>query len=291
MSRRDVGPLAALGFIAVVSALWWTLALWSVPGAPEWLERTRAVCFNLTETGLPDAKGWLLLFGQPPLMLALLFVVWGRDVRESVSRLAASRYGRVAILSSLTLVLSGATVATMRVRNAQLPPIEIGTDEAAPSTYPRLDRSWPDVPGLVDQSGEVFDASSLDRPTLVTFAFGHCATICPAVVHRARAVRLESGRDLDIVVFTLDPWRDTPRRLGALVEQFDLDAERDHVVSGEIEDVNKALDRWMVPRERDLKTGDITHPAIVYLVEADGTIAYGSTGGNAQMLSLVERLK
>ena len=49
LTRRDIWPLGAVGFVLAVSAAWWTLALWSVPGAPEWLERTRAVCFNLTE--------------------------------------------------------------------------------------------------------------------------------------------------------------------------------------------------------------------------------------------------
>lgn len=46
-----------------------------------------------------------------------------------------------------------------------------------------------------------------------------------------------------------------------------------------------------MPRERDDLTGDITHPGIVYMLEPDGTIAYGSTGGVAQMVSLAVRLR
>jgi cytochrome oxidase Cu insertion factor (SCO1/SenC/PrrC family) len=125
----------------------------------------------------------------------------------------------------------------------------------------------------------------------VTFAFGHCTTICPAVVHQARQTRLEAGEDLAIVVLTLDPWRDTPSRLPALLVQFGLDPERDFVVGGGVEAVNEALDSWGIPRERDEVTGDVIHPGIVYMVEPDGTVAFGSTGGIAQMVSLVGRLR
>lgn len=292
IDRRDAWPLGAVGFILAVSAAWWTLALWSVPGAPEWLERTRSVCFNITETGLPDAKGWLLLIGQPPGMLAVLVVGWGKEVRASFRRLLSSAGGRMTVLGVAVAVFTGLTMAGTKVLNARVPEVAWGTDEAAPETYPRLDRPWPAATGLVDQGGDVFGLTSLDeQPALVTFAFGHCKTLCPAVVHQARATRLELEGDWPIVVLTLDPWRDTPSRLPALVEQFELDPERDFVVSGSVEDVNAALDAWGIPRERDEQTGDVTHPGIVYIVDSEGSLAYGATGGVAQMVSLAERVE
>ncbi len=291
MSRRDIWPLGAIGFVLIVSAAWWGFALWSVPGAPEWLERTRSVCFNITETGLPDAKGWLLLVGQPPTMLAFLFVGWGGDVRATLGRLVSFSGGRMAAVTVVTVVVTGLSLAAYRVLDARLPEIAFGVDEPAPETYPRLDRPWPITSGLVAQDGEAFDLARLGgRPALVTFAFGHCATICPLVVHQARAVRLELDRDFAVVVFTLDPWRDTPGRLPSLVEQFDLDAS-DFLVSGSVDDVNRVLDAWNMPRERDPITGDVTHPGVVYLIEPDGTVAYGSTGGVAQIESLARRLR
>lgn len=294
MTRKDIWPLGAVGFILTVSAAWWAFALWSVPAAPEWLERARTVCFNLGESGLPDSKGWLLLFGQPPAMFAFLFVAWGDEVRASFRRLLSGAGGRMAVVGVFTLLVTGGFLARARVVDARVPEAVFGpeVDAAAPETYPRLDRPWPEAAGLVEQSGEAFGVERLGgRPALVTFAFGHCATICPMVVHQARQVRLESGAELSIIVFTLDPWRDTPSRLEALVDQFELDPARDFVVSGSVENVNAALDEWRMPRERDETTGDITHPGIVYMVEPDGTIAYGSTGGVAQMVSLAKRLR
>lgn len=292
LGRRDVWPLGAVGFILAVSAAWWALALWSVPGAPEWLERTRAVCFNITETGLPDGKGWLLLLGQPPTMLALLMVGWGPRVRESLRRLLGSSVGRLAVLGVGTAMITGLTMAGTKVLNARVPEVTWGVDEPAPETYPRLDRPWPAAPGLVDQRGDPFGVASLDgRRALVTFAFGHCETLCPAVVHQARATRLELQGEWPIVVLSLDPWRDTPGRLPALVEQFELDPTTDFVVSGSVEDVNRALDAWEIPRQRDERTGDVTHPGIVYIVDSEGTLTFASTGGVAQMVSLARRVE
>src|SRR3990172_488363 len=70
--------VAALGSLAAITAAWWALALWPVPGGvPEWLARARFVCFNAGPDGLPDASGWLLLVGEPIGMLAVLLAVWG----------------------------------------------------------------------------------------------------------------------------------------------------------------------------------------------------------------------
>ena len=95
MTREKLWPLGAMGFVLMVTVSWWTLALWSIPGAPEWLERTRSVCFNLTETGIPDRKGWLLLLGQPPTMIALLVGGWRKETMDSLAWMIARPQGRM----------------------------------------------------------------------------------------------------------------------------------------------------------------------------------------------------
>jgi hypothetical protein len=37
--------------------------------------------------------------------------------------------------------------------------------------------------------------------------------------------------------------------------------------------VEAALDAWDVPRTRDLATGEVTHPSLVYVIDAAGRIA------------------
>jgi len=285
--RQDVWPLGAIAFILAVTAAWWTLALWSVPGAPDWLERARSVCFNITESGLPDTSGWLLLLGQPPTMLAVLLVGWRAEVAASVRRLFATRGGRATAGATGALLVAGIVLAGMRVADARLPEIQWGTEFSASAVPARLDRPWPELPALVDQRGEPFDVSRLaGRPALVTFAFGHCETLCPVVVQAARAARESLGEDWAIVVFTLDPWRDTPARLVSLEQAFGLDGRRDFVVGGEVVEVEAALAAWDVAAVRDERTGDVVHPGLVYLVDRRGTVVYLATGGLTQLLDL-----
>jgi hypothetical protein len=82
-SRARVA-LWALAVIAMITASWWTLALWPTADAPAWLVLTRETCFGTAATGLPDAGGWLALTGQPLGMLLVLFAGWGHDVKAGL---------------------------------------------------------------------------------------------------------------------------------------------------------------------------------------------------------------
>jgi len=271
------------------------LALWPAPtDAPQWLERTRAVCFNTTGTGLPDTSGWILLIGQPIGMIAALFIGWRSEMVSTLGHLRSSQAGRGLMATVTFVVLASLTGAGVRVVTAGAPdPVLVGSSDV-PESYPRIDGTMPDMAALVDQRGESFTLARLEgRAALVTFAFGHCETVCPMVVHSSRMTRsaLAEERDFAVIVVTLDPWRDTPSRLPHLVEQFELDPDRDFVLSGAVDDVEAALDAWKMGRVRDELTGDVVHPALVYLMEADGTLAYASTGAMGQLTELARRLR
>jgi cytochrome oxidase Cu insertion factor (SCO1/SenC/PrrC family) len=294
MRTQDRWPLSALTFLLVATVAWWALALWPLPSdTPQWLERARAVCFNVTETGLPDASGWVLLVGQPIGMVAVLLVGWRDEVLDALRHLASTARGRLlARTVTLTLFL-GLSAAAVRVASAGVAEPQLIGSGDVPDTYPRLDRPFPHVEGLVDQHGAPFSLASLDgRGALVTFAFAHCETICPLLVRSSLAVREELGPDMDlaVVALTLDPWRDTPGRLPAMAAQWSL-PERDFVVSGSVEALETALDAWNVSRVRDPHSGDVTHPALVYVVEPDGTVAYASTGSPPQLEALARRMR
>ena len=227
MDRRDATALAALGVLAVVTISWWALALWPVPQADaEWLARLRFVCFGVNQTGLPDASGWLVLTLQPALMFSVLFAVWGANIRRGVVCLREKPNGRIAtvILSAMGIALVGAGVVRV-VRASMNANLDFAViDDLPPDTYPRLDRKAPPLE-LVNQFGETVGLEQFQgRPVLITFAFGHCLTICPVVVYHAKEVhRRVASLDPAILVVSLDPWRDTPQRLGFLAKQWSLE--------------------------------------------------------------------
>lgn len=291
MTSGQRWALGALGLILVITAGWWALALWPVPGeTPAWLSRARAVCFNATENGLPDASGWLLLIGQPLSMVGFLAVAWHRSLAGGLAALGRSIPGRAVLATAGLLVLAGLTASVVRVVRAERAlEVELAAAEGPPSTYPRLDRPAPAL-GLVDQRGDTLTRAGLrGRPALVTFAFGNCETICPLVVKNALAARDRMPGSPRLVVVTLDPWRDIPSSLPRLAERWELGPD-DRVLSGPVARVQRVLDAWGIARSRDPRTGDITHPALVYLVDASGTIGFASRGRVEELVALAGRL-
>jgi protein SCO1/2 len=285
--------LVALVSWVAITVGWWSLALWPMEGSSaDWLLRARAVCFNTTDTGLPDGSGWLLLVGQPMGMLAVLAVGWPAAFRGTFGGLTARPMGRAGTgLVGITL-LAGLIASGVRVTNALASTrIEIAADELHPLVQERADIAAAPL-DLVNHEGDrVTLAQFRGRSVLLTFAFGHCETVCPAVVASAEQVRTEiPGTDRPVLlVVTLDPWRDTPGRLATMARAWGL-SEDAWVLGGSVEDVNRALDDWHVWRTRDERTGDIVHAPLVYVLDAEGDVAFTSRGGPDALRQLLGRL-
>jgi cytochrome oxidase Cu insertion factor (SCO1/SenC/PrrC family) len=292
--NRQTQAVAALAFILVVTAVWWALALWPLaPASPAWVAQLRYVCFGAVDNGLPDGGGWLLLGLQPLTMIAAAFVVWGRSASLGLRRLTHSWAGRFGLMVTTLAVAVGLSAATARVaaaaRAASSTVFEVA-NAPTPDTYPRIDRPAPPL-GLVNQHGDTVTAASLrGTPAFVTFAFGHCVTICPIVVRDVLEARdrLAPERAIQVLVVSLDPWRDLPSRLPFIARQWHL-GPTDHALSGDVEAVHALLAAWESPWSRDPTTGDITHPRLVYLLDASGRIAYAASGGVDQLVELMRR--
>ena len=292
MDREERIALAGLLSLLVVTAGWWALALWPVADGPDWLERTRYVCFGVRDSGLPDAGGWVGLVGSPLGMLGVLIVGWRSGHARLIRRIGSSRVlaGAAALLVSGTLVLAGGLVRSAYARAV------VPSDPApflAARDYPRLDRPAPPL-SLVGQDGALHALGDVvGRPALVTFAFGHCETICPVVVKQvlaAQAELAEGGTSVDVFIVTVDPWRDVPSRLRSIADAWALPARDAWVLSGPVDAVEATLDAWGVSRERNLRDGAVTHPPLVHVVDAGGRIAFATTGGTTVLRDLVERL-
>ena len=281
--------LGAFVFWLAATLGWWILAFAPLSEVPAWLSNVRSVCFGSLPTGLPDAYGWISLM-SPLTMLGFLLVVWGRELFRDLRWLAASPAGRLALAAIFGVPLAGSLwVGTLVAREIEVKATftsPVRALELLPEGYPRTDRPAPDFQ-LVDQSGETLTLESLrGRPVLLTFAYAHCQTICPVIVRTASYAAERLG-DLSpaLVVVTLDPWRDTPSSLPSLAKAWDLgQLPRAHVLSGQVPDVQAVLEAYEVPSDRDLKTGEITHPALVYLLDAEGTIAYTFNNPSAEWL-------
>ena len=304
LGRREAVALGGVAAIALISAAWWALALWPAGDVPpEWLARTRAVCFGTRPDGLPGPEGWGALILQPLGMLGILLIGWREEGQGGLRALSSRPVGRWALATSAVLLAAGIFAAGARVRvavaaSAGFAPVELelasarGPDGGLPAGFRIEDRPAPAL-GLLDQAGvNVTLEEYAGRPLLVTFVFGHCETICPLVVRETVAARRRlaaEGVDAAVVVLTLDPWRDTPARLEYLASRLGLETD-ERLLGGEVNVVEEALDRWDVPRERDLRTGDIVHPPLVYVIDAAGRVAFAAAGGEDLLVDLVRQV-
>lgn len=292
---RGTPALIGLASILVITLAWWMLALWPLSAdAPQWIERTRYVCFGAASGGLPDAGGWILLIGQPIGMIMLLVLVWRDDLRTGMQRISASTAGQISLGAMGAALIAGVVLAGARVREANAEPFVANPEIEVQRSLTRIS----DVPPRIDLIDQFGDTVRLDRyrgrAVLVTFAFAHCETVCPLIVHdvisvRDKLERTDPERTPAIVIVTLDPVRDTESRLRAIAKQWGLSGDA-HVVSGQPDSVERALNRWRIPRVRNERTGDLSHPAIVYVIGPDGRITYAVTGNSDQILAAVRAL-
>lgn len=291
--REELQALGGLIALFTITAAWWALALWPVDNGPEWLARTRYVCFGVRESGLPDTGGWIGLIGGPAGMLTILLAGWRRGFGKLLQRARTSR-SRALVLITLTLgtaaLITGAGWRVQQSRSSNT--TVVFGDPLTAEQHPRLDQPAPTL-ALTNQNGTQSSlADFAGRPVLVTFAYAHCSTICPLIVtHVLRAQDQLRGSAVEpaVLIVTLDPWRDTPSRLPAIAQSWRLPADA-WVLGGTVEAVEAALDAWQIPRTRDTTTGEVTHPSLVYIIDREGRIAFASTGEVETLVGLLNRL-
>lgn len=256
--------------------LWW-LAFFQIREAtPEWLVRTQSVCFGTTESGLPNGAGWILLTLGPLSLLFALVTAMGNELRAGVKSVLRTPAGKSIVLLIVSFSLIEAAWATQRVQDG----LRIATADFTPEPstlpdgYPQTDYEAPDF-RLVDQHGAELSLEELrGTVTILTFAFAHCQTVCPALVTSTRsALSFLASDQVKLVIVTLDPWRDTPGSLKSLAERWKLPSNA-HVLSGAPEEITDLLGRYKVTTTRSETTGDITHPPLVYIISPAGRVIY-----------------
>ena len=218
-------------------------------------------------------------------MVGVLAVLWGRSLRRDLGWMASRTWGRLSLAAASMAIVFAAGALAVRVARAMPDDSEAFSATAVPV---RVNRELPSAQ-LVDQHGDSMTfADYRSTPALLTFAFGHCTTMCPATVSQLKLARSAARlSDLPILVITLDPWRDTPERLAGMVERWELGAG-DRVLSGDIGEVERVLDELDIARRRNETTGDVDHVSTVMVLDGAGKIAWRVEASPASAVALLK---
>jgi protein SCO1/2 len=131
---------------------------------------------------------------------------------------------------------------------------------------------------LTDDGGQAWTLASQRRPLLLTFGFSHCADTCPATLAKlAKLVRGlgTTGENVEIVMVTVDPSRDTPDALHRFVTRFNGPIVGLTGTAAQVGRVETAYHVWSqrIPgKHRDRQSYDVAHTAVIYAIDARGEI-------------------
>jgi protein SCO1 len=125
---------------------------------------------------------------------------------------------------------------------------------------------------LIDQNGRQFGTRDFEHQVaLVSFIFTTCNGSCPATTHRMEKVQaaLQTRgllKNVQLISITLDPERDTPKKLRNYMELYDADPRSWSFVTGpkeQLAPVIAAYGMWARPSAN----GQLDHPSRIFLVD------------------------
>ena len=131
---------------------------------------------------------------------------------------------------------------------------------------------------LTGEDGESVSLSDF-RGEVVALYFGytHCPDVCPLTLgtYKAALERLpaEVSEQVNVLMISVDPERDTPEVLGRYMSLFNPDFTG---LSGSLEDVDAVLDAWDIQIRRgtpdDIGAYVVDHPAASWIIDQQGRL-------------------
>lgn len=189
------------------------------------------------------------------------------------------RCGRVAII----LGLCGSMCALAACEKEKKEPVnasfELETNQAAVmgDNISKL----PDR-GLVDENGNPFSFSQIvGHTSIITFLYTNCprSKECPLLVKKLKAVQkklLETDKgNYRMVIFTVDPRRDTPSTLKKFAEEKGFDAEHTVLVTGANSTLEELAAKFAISLKGNPLDKSFNHDVRTYMANPKGVVAHG----------------
>lgn len=222
--------------------------------------------------------GYALGMVLPPLSVAgIIAWLWWAPLRALRTHPAAFVRSALAAALLLGTASAGLLVFGPQPARGELP---------FPADALRTALRPPDL-RLTNQAGKRVDLTALrGKVVMLTAVYASCPHTCPRILAEAKRVigtlTPTERADLRVVAVTLDPANDSAEVLSRLAEMHGMQAPLYNLVTGDVPEVERILDRMSVSRRRDPRTGVIDHANLFVLVDRKGKVAYRLTLGPRQ---------
>jgi protein SCO1/2 len=125
------------------------------------------------------------------------------------------------------------------------------------------------------RSQPVTQADFAGEPAVLYFGFTHCPDVCPTTMYQlAEALKLPGGQDLQPILISVDPERDTPEVLAAYVHTEGF-PEGLQGLTGTLAQVQAAAEAFKVVRQRAPIEGapaevyNVDHTSFLYVMDGE----------------------
>ncbi len=138
------------------------------------------------------------------------------------------------------------------------------------------DSIWQLNVNITQQDGKILPLKNLaGQPRLVSMFYSSCSYMCPLIIDTALAVEhnlpQQERAKLGVVFISIDPKRDTPAVLKALMQKRKLDDTHWIFAHASATDVRRVAAVLNI-RYRELEGGDFNHTSALLLVDGQGRI-------------------
>ena len=180
---------------------------------------------------------------------------------------------KIALVIAATLTLLVGLALFQAARQAASHPDKGALNAAGIILLPQS-RAWPNLP-LLDQHGEVLPVSRLQgKWTLVFFGYTFCPDICPTTLAELRqllgSLPAEQRQQVQVLMVSVDPQRDTPQQLRDYLAYFDPDYIG---LTGQLDDIQQlanALSIPFIPGDSSQENYTVDHSGNLALLGPDG---------------------
>lgn len=291
---EKIGYFLLSGWI-VTTLIWWSFAFAPISSeTPEWFRQAQYVCFGSVPGGLPNSGGWLLLIGSPLMLFLALQIGFFDEIRGAFKYISISKSAKLLYAFFFIFTLGQTFNITKKIKTA-LTANSISFENIDPSefpdNYPKINNPLPEFTHISHLATSISNKDSLGKVGIITFVFSHCATVCPTLTRTIINVMGKLPAEKTYAwFFTLDPWRDTPNLISQQASIWNLPINA-YLISDRPYSIQKTLDTLKVPRSRNEKTGEVTHPGLVYVINQKGQIEYMFNNPSPEwLLQAVQRI-
>jgi len=192
------------------------------------------------------------------------------------------RLALVAALAALAL----STAACAAPADARVPEAPDARTAAATFSVYDLDAVWHDQHGAARTL-----ASLAGRPVVMAMIYTHCAASCPLTVATMKRIDAVADGRVGLVLVSLDPTRDSTRRLAGYAAEHGLDGARWTLLRGS-DDAVRDLAAALGVRYRRATAAELAHTNTLTVLDARGAVVHqtATLGDAASTIDAVRRL-